>query len=63
MSENDRSLDPITYSIREACDVSGIGKTTLYMHINEGRIKTRRIGGRVLIPAAEFRKFLLGEQA
>ncbi len=39
------------YSIREACDATSLGKTTLYSHISAGRLRTVRVGGRTIIPA------------
>lgn len=63
MTDNERKLEPITYTIREASEVSGLGRTTIFSHIKEGRIKSRKVGGLTLLPAAEFRKFLLGEDS
>jgi excisionase family DNA binding protein len=54
-------LPKLTYTVREACEVSGLSKTTIFQHIKEGRLHTRRVGGRTLIPCAELRMFLLGE--
>lgn len=54
-------LAKITYTVREACEVSGLSKTTIFDHIKNGRLKTRRVGGRTLIASDELRKFLLGE--
>lgn len=41
----------LAYSIREACAVSSLGRTTIYNHISAGRLESRRIGGRTIIPA------------
>jgi len=56
------ALPKITYTIREACEVSGLSKTTVFHHIKEGRIRSRRIGGRTLIPSDALREFLLGAE-
>ena len=53
----------LAFSIREACAVSSLGKTTLYTHINSGRLKAIRIGGRTLIPAGSLRTLLSGDVA
>ena len=45
------SPSKLGYSIREACEATSIGKTTLYSHIAAGRLRTVRVGGRTIIPA------------
>lgn len=57
------NLPKLAFSIREACAVSSLGKTTLYTHINSGRLKAIRIGGRTLIPADSLRTLLSGDAA
>jgi excisionase family DNA binding protein len=51
----------LAYSIREACTASSLGKTTLYAHINAGRLNAIRVGGRTIIPAESLRSLLSGE--
>ena len=51
----------IAYSIKEACKASSLGRTTLYAHIAAGRLLTRRIGGRTIIPAESLHAFIAGE--
>lgn len=41
----------ISYSIREACAATSLGRTTVYAHIAAGRLQAVRVGGRTLIPA------------
>ncbi|MCB2050524.1 MAG: helix-turn-helix domain-containing protein [Novosphingobium sp.] len=55
------NLEPLAYSITEACHVSSIGRTRLYALIKEGRLKTRKIGKRTLIPASSLRALIEGE--
>lgn len=52
---------PLAYSVADACRVSSIGKTRLYALIKEGRLRTRKIGKRTLIPAASLRALIDGE--
>ena len=59
----DVSQPKFAFSIREACAASGLGKTTLYTHINSGRLKATRVGGRTLIPAESLHTLLNGEAA
>lgn len=53
----------LAFSIREACEASSLCKTTLYTHINSGRLKAIRVGGRTLIPAESLHTLLNGEAA
>ncbi|MCK9540850.1 MAG: helix-turn-helix domain-containing protein [Novosphingobium sp.] len=52
---------PLAYSVKEACRVSSIGRTTLYQHIAAGRLEARKIGGRTIIPAESLRALISGE--
>lgn len=51
----------LAYSIREACQVSSLGRTTIYAHIAARRLEARRIGGRTIIPAASLHALIAGE--
>lgn len=51
----------IAYSIREACKVTSLGRSTLYSHIAANRLKAVRIGGRTLIPAESLHALISGE--
>lgn len=51
----------IAYSIKEACAASSLGRTTIYTHIAEGRLRAVRIGGRTVIPAPSLHA-LLGDE-
>ena len=48
----------LAYPIREACTVSGIGRTKIYGLIAEGKLEARQCGGRTLIPAESLKAFL-----
>lgn len=41
----------IGYSIREACQATSLGRTTLYSLINAGRLSVIRVGGRTIVQA------------
>lgn len=51
----------IAYSIKEACQASSLGRTTLYNHIAAQRLKAVRVGGRTLIPAESLHALIAGE--
>ena len=48
----------LAYSIAEAASAISIGRSKLYELIAEGRLETRKIGKRTLIPAASLAKLL-----
>ena len=55
------NLEPLAYSVNEACRVSSLGRTRLYQLIGEGRLEVRKIGKRTLIPAASLRALITGQ--
>ena len=52
--------EPLAYSVADACRVSTLGKTKIYALIAEGRLESRRIGNRTLIPAGSLRALIEG---
>lgn len=54
-------IEPIAYSVADACRVSSLGRTRLYQLIAEGRLEVRKVGKRTLIPAASLRALIEGE--
>ena len=53
----------LAYSVKEAVHATSLKKSTIYNYINAGKLETRRIGGRTIIPAASLHKLLQGEAA
>lgn len=60
MATTERSA-PLTYSVKDACRISSLGRTRLYQLIGEGRLEARKLGRRTLIPAASLHKLLEGD--
>ncbi|GGD61014.1 helix-turn-helix domain-containing protein [Erythrobacter arachoides] len=54
------ALEPLAYSINEACRVSSLGRTQLYSLIKQRRLEVRKIGRRTLIPASSLRNLIEG---
>lgn len=52
----------LAYSIKEACQATSLGRTTIYALIAEGRIVARRIGGRTVIPAESLHTLIAGQE-
>ena len=48
----------IAYSIKEACETSSLGRTTLYRHIRNKCLRAIRVGGRTVIPADSLHALL-----
>ncbi|WP_081725427.1 helix-turn-helix domain-containing protein [Mesorhizobium sp. L2C085B000] len=55
---DNRSLEPLSYSVAEACRVSSLGRSNLYRFIREGKLEARKLGGRTLVPAAALRRLI-----
>jgi excisionase family DNA binding protein len=53
-------LKPITVRVREACRLTGIGRSKLYMLIAAGHIETVKVGSMTLIPVRSLEAFLFG---
>jgi excisionase family DNA binding protein len=51
----------LAFTIAEACHAVGIGRSKLYELIGQGRVETRKIGSRTLIPADSLRTLIAGE--
>ena len=60
MTPEYRIIEPLAYSVSEACRVSSLGRTRVYQLISEGRLEVRKIGKRTLIPAASLRALIGG---
>lgn len=57
----ERAMEPIALSISEAVRVSGLGKTTLYEAMADGRLESRKVGRKRLILTRSLRRFIEGE--
>ncbi|MGE4304728.1 MAG: helix-turn-helix domain-containing protein [Novosphingobium sp.] len=61
--KSSNSIEPLAYSPDDACRALSIGKTHLYSLIKAGRLETRKIGRRTLIPVSSVRALIEGEAA
>jgi excisionase family DNA binding protein len=61
MTSSQTDFPKLAYSIKEACQASSLGRSTLYSHILAGRLRAVRVGGRTLIPAESLRALIAGE--
>jgi excisionase family DNA binding protein len=51
-------LKPLSVTVNEACRVTGISRSKLYLLIGEGRVKTKKIGARTLVIFASLEALL-----
>jgi len=51
-------LVPFALSLAQAVKASGLGKTSLYAAIADGRLKCRKFGRRTLVEAVELARFI-----
>jgi excisionase family DNA binding protein len=49
---------PLLHSIQSSTQILGIGRSSLYWLIGEGKICTVKIGRRTLIPDREIRRYV-----
>ena len=54
------SHTPLAYSIREAAQVSSLSRSTIYVHITNGTLRSFKVGGRRVIPANALEALLEG---
>lgn len=59
---NKQEQPKLAFTIPEACYAVGLGRTKLYELIRQGRVITRKIGKRTLIPAESLRALISGER-
>ena len=52
------NADRLAYSIKETCDLLGLGKTRVYELVNAGDLQVKRIGRRTLVLADSLRALI-----
>lgn len=50
--------DKLTYTLKEAAAALGVGRTTLWRAVSEGKLRAIKLGSRTLIPADALRRWL-----
>lgn len=51
-------MEKISYNVKEAAKALGIGRTTLYKLIEQGRLDPKKIGKRTVFRAEDLRQLL-----
>ncbi len=57
----ERSIKKKTYTVPEAAEILGIGRSSAYEAARRGEIPTIRIGKLLLVPAAQLERLLNGD--
>lgn len=60
MEREKQEAAKLSYSIKEACKATSLGRTSIYNHIATGRLRAVRVGGRTVIPADSLRALIDG---
>ncbi len=55
-------MDKLTYTVTEAAELLGIGRSAAYEAARSGQLPTIRIGKRVLVPVAALERLLAGNE-
>jgi excisionase family DNA binding protein len=51
-------VEPLAVSVNDAARVLGLGRTSIYAMIGEGRLETFKLGRRTLIKTASIRRLI-----
>jgi excisionase family DNA binding protein len=51
-------MEKLALTIAEACEVTGIGRTSLYAEIARGKLPVRKRGRRTLVLADDLKKWI-----
>lgn len=49
---------PLAYTVNQACDLTGIGRTKLYEAISSGSLRTKKLGKKRIILSADLHDWL-----
>lgn len=53
-----RTVEPLTVPVSTAVDMIGVGRTTLYKLMSEGKLEWRNVGARRVVILASIRSYL-----
>jgi excisionase family DNA binding protein len=52
---------PLAHQVNAACARLGVSRTTFYELLKDGKLRTFKIGGRVVVAEAELRRFVASQ--
>lgn len=53
-----KTVNKVSYSIKEATQITGLGRTTLWQAVEDGRLRCFKVGRRVLFSLEHLQEFL-----
>lgn len=53
------NMDPLSVSVKRACELLGISKTTFYKELKEGAFTAKKKGRSTLVPYDQLRPWLI----
>ncbi len=62
VSDRSDTTPPLTVRVKEACRLTGIGRSKLYLLMKEGKIPAIKVGTMTLIPMRSLEIFLQVER-
>ncbi len=57
-TETSQVTGKLLFSVKEFCQMVGIGRTTFYQELKNGRIRAKKLGRSTLIPKSELERFI-----
>jgi excisionase family DNA binding protein len=61
LSRHESGERPLAVTVKKACELIGVGNTTMYQLIRDGRVKTTTIGRRRLVIYSSLEDVISGE--
>lgn len=56
-------VEPLSYSVGAAVRATGLGRSTIFAMMADGRLERRKVGKRTLIPRASLEALISGKAA
>jgi excisionase family DNA binding protein len=53
-----RNVEPLGYTIKQACEASSLSRSSIYNHIRAGRLRATHVGGRTVVIGESLRELL-----
>jgi excisionase family DNA binding protein len=63
MTDVHARLSKLAYGLDEVAELTGLGKSTLYIEARQGRLKLAKVGKRSIVLAEDLTSFLSGLRA
>jgi len=57
LNEQPREVEPVALSIEETCKATGLGRSTIYREMNEGRLRSFKAGRRRMFSPEAIREW------